>query len=90
MGEEMRSGDANERALKQLEKEVVYLERQQTELIRKKWALEDKIREQEMLIKHLKHEEGESKRGLSMWKRVALVLGVAWGIVLSLFGIDRK
>ena len=90
MGEKMRSGNANERALKQLEKEVVYLERQQTELIRKKWALEDKIREQEMLIKRLQYEGTESKNGLSAWKKVALVLGVAWGIVLSFFNIDRK
>lgn len=86
----MNSRLASENALKQLDKEVVELERQQTELIRKKWALEDKIREQEMLIKRLQYEGTESRNGLSLWKRVALVLGVAWGIVLSFFNIDRK
>lgn len=86
----MNTLNDSQKALKQLEKEVVELERHQTELIRKKWGLEERIRKQEELIKRLEYEGENNKNALSAWKKAALVLGVAWGIVLSFFNIDRK
>lgn len=86
----MKTGNANEKALKQLEKEIVLLEKQQTELIRKKWDLEDRIRKQQVLIQRLQYEGGEAKSTLSLWKKVALILGVTWAIVLSFFNIEKK
>ena len=90
MGEQMRTREASETAIKQLEREVAFLETQQTELIRKKWALEDKIRKQQELIERFQFEGQEAKNSLSVWKKVALMFAVAWGLVLSFFNIDRK
>jgi len=86
----MRNGNRTERALKQLESEIVFLEQQQTELLRKKWALEERIRKQNERIALLEMEGTEAKEKRSMWKKVALVLAATWAIVLSLFSIDRK
>ena len=86
----MRNGNRTERALKQLENEIVFLEQQQTELLRKKWALEERIRKQNERIALLELEGTEAKEKRSMWKKVALVLAATWAIVLSLFSIDRK
>ena len=90
MGQQMRTREASETAIKQLEREVAFLETQQTELIRKKWALEDKIRKQQELIERFQFEGQEAKNSLSVWKKGALVLAVLWGLVLSFFNIDRK
>lgn len=90
MGEQMRTREASETAIKQLEREIVFLETQQTELIRKKWALEEKIRKQQELIERFQYEGQNAKNSLSVWKKAALVLAVAWGIILSFFNIDRK
>ena len=46
----MRNGNRTERALKQLESEIVFLEQQQTELLRRKWALEERNRKQQQRI----------------------------------------
>jgi len=86
----MRNGNRTERALKQLESEIVFLEQQQTELLRKKWALEERIRKQNERIALLEMEGTEAKEKRSMWKKVALVFAATWAIVLSLFSIDRK
>ena len=90
MGEQMRTREASETAIKQLEREIVFLETQQTELIRKKWALEEKIRKQQELIERFQYEGQNAKNSLSVWKKAALVLAVDWGIILSFFNIDRK
>jgi septal ring factor EnvC (AmiA/AmiB activator) len=79
-----------EEALKQLEKEIVFLEKAQTELLRKKWALEEKLEKQQEAISSLELQAEKAKEGLSLWKKAAIVMGVAWGIVLSFFNIDRK
>lgn len=86
----MRSGNGTERALKQLEKEIVFLERQQTELLRKKWALEDRLRKQQERIQELETRETEAKKGHSFWKKAALILAAFWALIISLFNIDRK
>lgn len=86
----MRSGNGTERALKQLEKEIVFLERQQTELLRKKWALEDRLRKQQERIQELETREMEAKNGHSFWKKAALILAAFWALIISLFNIDRK
>jgi predicted unusual protein kinase regulating ubiquinone biosynthesis (AarF/ABC1/UbiB family) len=79
-----------EEALKRLEQEIVFLENAQVELMRKKWALETKLEKQQQVLSSLELQAETAVKERSMWKRVALVLGVAWGIVLSFFNIDRK
>lgn len=79
-----------EETLKQLEKEIVMLERAQVEMMHKKWALETKLEKQQQALSALELQTETAVKQLSMWKKVALVLGVAWGIVLSFFNIDRK
>jgi predicted unusual protein kinase regulating ubiquinone biosynthesis (AarF/ABC1/UbiB family) len=79
-----------EETLKQLEKEIVELENAQVELMRKKWALETKLEKQQQVLSSLELQAETAVKERSMWKRVALVLGVAWGIVLSFFNIDKK
>jgi hypothetical protein len=79
-----------EETLKQLEKEIVMLENAQVELMRKKWALETKLEKQQQVLSSLELQAETAVKQLSVWKRAALVLAVAWGIVLSFFNIDRK
>jgi hypothetical protein len=79
-----------EETLKQLEQEIVMLEKAQVELMRKKWALETKLEKQQQVLSSLELQAETAVKERSMWKKVALVLGVAWGIVLSFFNIDRK
>lgn len=86
----MNALKAAEDSIKQLTKEVVALDVQQTELVRKKWALEDKIRNQEYVIALLSVNIEEKKKSLSVWKRVAILLAASWALVLSFFNIDRK
>ena len=86
----MNALKAAESCIKQLEKEVVALDVQQTELIRKKWALEDKIRNQEYIIALLSVNAEEGEKRLSFWKKAAILLAASWGIMLSLFSIEKK
>jgi len=79
-----------EETLKQLEKEIVMLENAQVELMRKKWALETKLEKQQQVLSSLELQAETAVKQLSVWKKAALVLAVAWGIVLSFFNIDRK
>lgn len=79
-----------EEALKQLEKEIVVLERAQVEMMHKKWALESKMEKQQEALLAFELQMETAKKERSMWKKAAIVLGVAWGIVLSLFNIDKK
>lgn len=79
-----------EETLKQLEKEIVQLENAQVELMRKKWALETKLEKQQQVLLSLELQAETAVKQLSVWKKAALVLAVAWGIVLSFFNIDRK
>lgn len=79
-----------EETLKQLEKEIVELENAQVELMRKKWALETKLEKQQQVLSSLELQAETAVKQLSVWKKAALVLAVAWGIVLSFFNIDRK
>jgi len=77
-------------SIKQLEKEVVSLEIQQTELLRKKWALEDKIRAQQECISFLSTNVEAEGRSKSIWKKIALLLAAMWAFVFSFFSIDKK
>lgn len=79
-----------EETLKQLEKEIVELENAQVELMRKKWALETKLEKQQQVLSSLELQAETAVKERSVWKKAALVLAVAWGIVLSFFNIDRK
>lgn len=86
----MKEKHEAEEALKRLEQEIVMLERAQTELLRRKWMLEDKVRKQEDIINLLSLHSESTEKKRSAWRNVALLLVATWGIVLSFFGIERK
>ena len=87
----MRNGNKTERALKQLESEIVFLEQQQTELLRRKWALEERNRKQQQRIEELEQRTEKEQKGHSFWKKTALILAAFWAIVVSVLGMgDEK
>jgi predicted unusual protein kinase regulating ubiquinone biosynthesis (AarF/ABC1/UbiB family) len=87
----MRNGNRTERALKQLESEIVFLEQQQTELLRRKWALEERNRKQQQRIEELEQRTEKEQKGHSFWKKTALILAAFWAIVVSVLGMgDEK
>jgi predicted unusual protein kinase regulating ubiquinone biosynthesis (AarF/ABC1/UbiB family) len=85
----MRSGNRTERALKQLENEIVFLEQQQTELLRRKWALEERNRRQQERIEELEQKTEQEQKGHSFWKKTALILAAFWAIVVSFLGMEE-
>ena len=88
----MRNGNKTERALKQLESEIIFLEQQQTELLRRKWALEERNRKQQQRIEELEQRTEKEQKGHSFWKKTALILAAFWAIVVSVLGMgdERK
>lgn len=87
----MRNGNKTERALKQLESEIIFLEQQQTELLRRKWALEERNRKQQQRIEELEQRTEKEQKGHSFWKKTALILAAFWAIVVSVLGMgDEK
>lgn len=86
----MRSGNRTERALKQLENEIVFLEQQQTEMLRKKWALEDRLRKQQERIEELEKGREAEKKGHSFWKKTALILAAFWALVVSFLSMEDE
>lgn len=86
----MRNGNRTERALKQLENEIVFLEQQQTELLRKKWALEERLRKQQERIEELENKKEKEQKGHSFWKKTALILAAFWALVVSLLAAEDK
>ena len=85
----MRNGNRTERALKQLENEIVFLEQQQTELLRRKWALEERNRRQQERIEELEQKTEQEQKGHSFWKKTALILATFWAIVVSFLGMEE-
>lgn len=86
----MENRNEAEEALKQLEKEIVFLEKAQVEMMKKKWALEAKLEKQQQAMLSLEMRTETAVKQRSFWKKAALVLAAAWAIVLSFFHIDRK
>lgn len=86
----MRNGNRTERALKQLENEIVFLEQQQTELLRKKWSLEERLRKQQERIEELENKTEKEEKGHSFWKKTALILTAFWALVVSLLATEDK
>jgi predicted unusual protein kinase regulating ubiquinone biosynthesis (AarF/ABC1/UbiB family) len=88
----MRNGNKTERALKQLESEIIFLEQQQTELLRRKWALEERNRKQQQRIEELEQRTEKEQKRHSFWKKTALILAAFWAIVVSVLGMgdERK
>ena len=86
----MKSRNEAEEAIKQLEKEIVMLEKAQVEMMKKKWALEGKLDKQQQALFSLELKAETVVKQRSLWKKIALVLAAAWAIVLSFFHIDRK
>jgi predicted nucleic acid-binding Zn-ribbon protein len=78
------------RVIRRLEDEIVSLDRDYTALLRKKWLLEEKMREQKDQIAELEITTHSEVKKRSFWKKVAIVLVASWGVFLSLCGFDRK
>lgn len=79
-----------ERTIKRLEREIVILQDEQTALLRRKWQLEDEIRQQRKRIKELEMEHHEEKGRKGAWRKLAAILVACWALILSLFNLDKK
>lgn len=79
-----------ERAIKKLENEIVLLQDEQTALLRRKWQLEDEVRQQKKRIQELEMGNMEEKEKIGAWKKLTALLLAIWLLFLSTLGIDRK
>lgn len=82
--------DSQKEIIKNLEKEIVILQDDQTAMIKQKWRLEDDVRKHQDRIRELEVKELNAKKKVSTWKKVTAVLVAAWALVLSLFNFDKK
>lgn len=79
-----------QRAIKRLELEITSLQDEQTALLRKKYHLEDELREKKKRIEELELRETEAYKGKKIWQKVTALLLAIWVLFLSLFGVERK
>jgi hypothetical protein len=86
----MRNGNMTERAIKKLENEIVLLQDEQTALLRRKWQLEDEVRQQKKRIQELEMGNMEEREKQGAWKKLTALLLAIWLLFLSTLGIDRK
>ena len=80
----------SERVIKKLENEIVVLEQDLTAIIRKKYKMEEEIRQQKAKIEALELTTRSEVAKQSTWKKIALLLGAAWAVFLSFCGFERK
>jgi septal ring factor EnvC (AmiA/AmiB activator) len=80
----------SERVIKKLENEIVVLEQDLTAIIRKKYKMEEEIRQQKAKIEVLELTTRSEVAKQSTWKKIALLLGAAWAVFLSFCGFERK
>jgi hypothetical protein len=79
-----------ERTIKKLENEIVLLQDEQTALLRRKWQLEDEVRQQRKRIQELEMGNIEEREKQGAWKKLTALLLAIWLLFLSTLGIDRK
>jgi predicted RNase H-like nuclease (RuvC/YqgF family) len=82
--------DLSFRIIKKLENEIVLLQDEQTALLRRKWQLEDEVRQQKKRIQELEMGNMEEKEKIGAWKKLTALLLAIWLLFLSTLGIDRK
>lgn len=86
----MKNANITDRAIRRLEMEITSLQDEQTALLRKKFLLEDELREKKRLIEDLQLRETEAREGKKAWQKAAALLVAVWVVVLSFFGIEKK
>lgn len=79
-----------ERTIKILEDEIVKLQDEQTDLIRRRWKLEAQITEQRDRIKELENEHIEEQEKKGLWQKTTAFLLAIWVLFLSLFGHEKE
>jgi hypothetical protein len=82
--------DRSERVIKKLENEIVVLEQDLTAIIRKKYKMEEEIRQQKAKIEVLELTARSEVAKQSTWKKIVLILAASWGVFLSFCGFERK
>ncbi len=82
--------DFSRRIIKKLENEIVSLDRDYTALLRKKWRMEEEIRNQKAQIVNMETEVRSESEKRSVWKKIALLLAASWAVFLSFWGVERK
>lgn len=78
------------RVIRRLEDEIVSLDRDYTALLRKKWALEQKMRDQKDQIADLQITAHSEAKKHSLWRKMALLLGASWAVFLSFWDVEKK
>jgi hypothetical protein len=76
--------------IERLEKEIVALQDEQTAILKKKYKLEDSLREQKKIIADLKLRETNAVDGEKGWQKVSALLLAIWVLFMSLFGNDDR
>ena len=79
-----------DRAIKRLELEITALQDEQTALLRKKYHLEDELRQKKKRIAELELRETEASKGKKTWQKITALLLAVWVLFLSLFGVEKK
>jgi len=79
-----------EKIIERLEKEIVALQDEQTAILKKKYKLEDSLREQKKIIADLKLRETNAVDGKKGWQKVSALLLAIWVLFMSLFGNDDR
>lgn len=86
----MRNGNMTERVIKKLENEIVLLQDEQTALLKRKWQLEDEVRQQKKRIQELEMGKKEETERKGAWRKATALLLAIWTLFLSMFHIERK
>jgi septal ring factor EnvC (AmiA/AmiB activator) len=86
----MKTPKKKEDTIKLLEKEIIALQDEQTELLRRRWKLDAQIAEQRKRIEELEvgHIQEQEKKGL--WQKTTAVLLAMWLLFLSLFSNEKE
>jgi hypothetical protein len=86
----MKTPKKKEDTIKLLEKEIIALQDEQTELLRRRWKLDAQIAEQRKRIEELEMGHIQEKEKKNLWQKTAAVLLAAWLLFLSLFSNEKE
>jgi predicted nuclease with TOPRIM domain len=86
----MKTPKTKEYKIKLLENEIIKLQDEQTELLRRRWKLDAQIAEQRSRIKELEIGHIQEAEKKNLWQKTAAVLLAAWLLLLSLFSNEKE
>ena len=76
--------------ISRMEEDIVNLQNEQIELLRKKLHLESELREYKEKNKRLESEGMASKEKAGLWKKASLVIGATVAVLFSFFSSEGR